>query len=95
MKSGYFYCYDMIFDLNISTCAKLVYAYLCRCSDKRGRCYPSMENIGDACGLKSRTTVNKALNELQQAGLLEKENRRRLDGSNSTNIYIVYEKPHE
>ena len=92
-RKEFFYCYNMIFKLDLSIHAKIIYVFLCRLSDKRGRCYPSMEHIGEACSIKSRTTINTALKELEKIGLLNKNNRRRITGGNTSNEYFIYDCP--
>lgn len=69
---GYFKVDDSIFDLKLSSASKLVYIYLCRCSDKQGRSFPSIRKISRSCSL-SRQTVSNALKELVEFGLLRVE----------------------
>jgi len=61
----------------LSSNAKLIFCYLCRRSDKTGRCYPSQKRIGIDCGIKSLVTVRKAINELVHAGLIRIESNKR------------------
>ena len=61
--TGYFYTYNAVFDAPVSGAAKLAYAYLCKCADRCGVCYPSHKAIAAAAGV-CVTTIKKALAEL-------------------------------
>lgn len=55
---------------------------------KRKECFPSVKTI--AADLKiSKSTVFRALNDLEQAGLIEREERRRTSGGRSSTLYRV------
>lgn len=72
-SQGYFKAPDAIFDLPISTHAKLVFLFLCRCSNKEGTCFPSLSKIAKACSI-SKPTAIKAIKEIK-AHLLIKVQR--------------------
>jgi DNA-binding transcriptional regulator YhcF (GntR family) len=92
MKSGYFYAYNIVFEAPVSGNAKLVYAYLCKCADRNGNCFPSHGKIAVAAGV-CVTTVKKALAELERAGLIDICGQTRSDRSRRANLYgIVKEK---
>ena len=55
------------------TCtAKVVYAYLLDWQRQTGSCYPGQGKIAEACGLSSAKVANRAVGELEVAGLIEK-----------------------
>lgn len=45
--------------------------------DRRGECRPGIETIGERAGIARRNTVSAAIQELQRAGVLAVERRRR------------------
>lgn len=83
---GYF---DAIYyDNELPHRARTVYMYL---KDRAGRgcdCWPAVNTIAASLRL-SRSTVKRALHELVQAGVLEKESRYRENGSNTSNRLIL------
>lgn len=75
LKLGnYFFIPNDIFFYDLTPRAFIVYCYLCKCSDNMGQSFPSRKNIGDNCHIKEKT-VDKAISELVDAGLLDKEHR--------------------
>lgn len=92
-RKNWFYSYNMIFEQAISTHAKLIYLFLCRCADDESECFPSHKYIGNACSIKSRTTVQNAIKELQDIGLVDKEPQYRENGGQSSNLYYIYDSP--
>ena len=66
--------------------AKTVYVYLRDRSDASGVCWPGIKTIARELELSSRT-VQRALGDLEHAGLLEKRQRRRRNGSLTSNLY--------
>ena len=92
-KKNFHIVYNMIYDLPISTDAKIVYGYLSRCADSEGQAFPSYVNIMKKCGFGGRDRVNNALKALISIGLIEKKQRFRSDGGRSSNLYIIYEEP--
>ena len=75
-------------DPDISHRAMAVYMYLKDRSDGQGKCWPGINTI--ASGLKlSRSTVKRALNELEAKGYLAKMPRHRPNGSSTSNLYTV------
>ena len=68
--------------------AKSVYMYLKDRSDKEGTCWPGIKTI--AADLKlSRSTVKRALSDLEKHGYLLKEHRFRDNGSYTSNLYRI------
>lgn len=74
-----------IFDAGLSSHALLVRFYLARCSDRQGRSYPGINTIAEKCRI-GRSTVKRALTELQERGFLFVESGRT---SGSSNQYIL------
>ena len=84
----YFYAYNVIFEGSLSSGAKLVYVYLCKCADREGKCFPSHKNISTACGV-GVTTVKKSLSELEAAGFVKVQGQARSDKGRRANLYII------
>ena len=75
-----------IYDLGLPHRADTVYCYLCDRSNKQGECFPSAKTIALDLSI-SRRTVFRALNELLEKGLIEKQSRLRDNGGSSSNLY--------
>jgi biotin operon repressor len=69
---------------DLSSQAKIVYAQLLSYAWSSDRCFPGQERMGEDLGA-SRTTIYRALQELQAAGWLEVERR----GQGKTNVYVL------
>lgn len=81
--------YDSIYqDQELSHRAKAVYIYLKDHADKDGICWPGIKTIAAGVSL-SRSTVKRALDDLVRAGLVEKTQRWRENGSLSSNLYQI------
>ena len=81
--------YDSIYqDYELSSRAKAVYIYLKDHANKEGTCWPGINTIAAGVSL-SRSTVKRALGDLVKAGLVEKSNRWRENGSLSSNLYWI------
>ena len=65
-----------------------VYMYLKDRANAEGSCFPSVRTIGRELGL-SRSTVKRALADLQEAGFLHREPRYRENGSSTSNLYTL------
>lgn len=68
--------------------AKAVYMYLRDRMDAEQRCWPGIRRIAMDLRL-SRSTVKRALKELEQRGYLQRERRSRENGGDTSNLYIV------
>lgn len=84
----------MIFSLDISCHAKLIYMYLCRCADSEAQSFPSRNTIAKNCSI-SLTSAKNAMRELLNARLLVKEEQFRSDGSQTSNLYTIFPEPYE
>lgn len=81
-----------IFSTNLPHRAIAVYMYLRDRADKNGSCFPAISTI--ASNLKmSKSTVKRALSDLEKAHYIRHERRYRQSGGNSTNLYFVERPP--
>ncbi len=69
-KGKFFLVPTDIFDYNFKPRALAVYMYLSKLSDRNGESYPSRTTISNNCHI-SVTTVDKALKELTDAGVVK------------------------
>ena len=75
-------------DTSVTHRAESVYMYLRDRMDCERRCWPGIKRI--AADLKlSRSTVKRALKELEERGYLRRIRRKRENGGNTSNLYIV------
>lgn len=72
--------------------AKAVYLYLWDRSDAEGKCWPGIKTIAADLGL-SRSTVKRALADLERRGCLERTSRFRENGSHTSNLYTLLPRP--
>ena len=90
LDKGYYKVPDAIhLQENMTSNALIVYIYLCRCSDKNNQCFPSYRDIAEKCFMGERT-VERAIKQLINNGLIIKENRKTKRGGKSSNLYTVY-----
>ncbi|MGD9577832.1 MAG: helix-turn-helix domain-containing protein [Syntrophorhabdus sp.] len=68
--------------------ARAVYMYLKDRAGKGPECWPSVNTVAADLQL-SRSTVKRALHDLVEAGLIEKESRYRENGSRTSNRLIL------
>lgn len=68
--------------------AVAVYMYLKDRVDKEGKCYPAIGTIAGELKL-SRSTVKRAITDLEKSGRLRKEQRWRENGGKSSNMYFL------
>lgn len=80
---------NRIYDTKVSGHAKAVYIYLCRRADSEGQSFPGYGTIAEEVGF-SKSTIQRAVRELIEAGLLLKEFRgRKESGEFFTNLYTI------
>jgi len=78
-------------DENLSSNDVLVYATISRFADNRtGVAYPSRLTIARLSRC-SESTVDRCVQRLVDAGLIEKQTRRTAKGDPDTNLYVVHE----
>ena len=75
-------------DTELSHRALSVYMYLRDRSDAERKCWPSINTIAADLRL-SRSTVKRAIADLEKAGYLQKDHRFRENGSHTSNLYTV------
>ena len=77
-----------IYEYGLPHRAVTVYMYLSNRAGKKKECFPSVKTISDDLRL-SKSTVFRALNDLENAGLIEREERYRISGGRSSTLYRV------
>lgn len=82
---GYF---NSIYASELMHRAVAVYMYLHERADKNGKCYPAISTIARELKL-SRSTVKRAIADLEKSGHLQREKRWRENGGKSSNFYYV------
>ena len=81
--------FDTIYaDRNLPHRAKTVYMYLRSMSASKGECWPGIKTIAADLHL-SRSTVRRALNDLERRGYIQRTPRYRENGSRSSNLYTL------
>jgi DNA-binding MarR family transcriptional regulator len=68
--------------------AVAVFMYLSDRADKDGKCYPAIGTIARDLNL-SRSTVKRALADLEKCGRIRKEQRWRENGGKSSNLFYL------
>lgn len=68
--------------------AKTVYIYLYDRKDKENKAWPSVKRIAKDLSVSVRT-VQRAINDLEKAGLIKREYSYRYDGSSTSNRYFL------
>ena len=80
--------FNFIYAEDLSHREKTVYIYLRDRADASGVCWPGIKTIARDMNL-SRSTVKRALTDLEQHGYLKKASRHRPNGSSTSNLYTV------
>ena len=76
----------LITDKNISTAEYRILSYLLMRAGNKDVCYPSLNTISKDIDI-SLSTVKRAIPELVDKGYLKKINRKRKNGSSTSNLY--------
>ncbi|MCM1061523.1 MAG: helix-turn-helix domain-containing protein [Eubacterium sp.] len=66
--------------------------YLRDRANKNGSCYPAINTIAQDLKI-SKSTVKRALTDLEKEGYVKHERRYRQSGGNSSNLYYVTHPP--
>lgn len=82
---GYF---SHVYTSDLPSRAVMVYMYLKDHADAKGQCYPSVATISKNLKL-SRSTVKRAITDLDRAGFILREQRYRGNGANSSTLYTL------
>ena len=77
-----------IYEYGLPHRAVTVYMYLSNRAGKKKECFPSVKTNAEDLRL-SKSTVFRALNDLENAGLIEREERYRTSGGRSSTLYRV------
>lgn len=80
-----------IYEYGLPHRAVAVYMYLSNRANKKRECFPSVRTIAADLHL-SKSTVFRALNDLEAVGLIEREERWRTSGGRSSTLYKLKEK---
>lgn len=79
---------NYLYQLDLPHRAKLVYLYLYERRGKDNTAWPGLNIIARDLSL-SRSTVKRAIQDLEAANLVRKEARYRTNGSATSNLYIL------
>ncbi|MFT3950968.1 MAG: helix-turn-helix domain-containing protein [Oscillospiraceae bacterium] len=77
-----------IYECELPHRAVTVFMYLSNRAGRKKECFPSAETIATDLSI-SKSTVFRALNDLEKAGLIEREERYRTSGGRSSTLYRV------
>lgn len=80
---------SFLYRTELPHCAKLVYLYLYDRMDRERKAWPGLNTIAQELSL-SRSTVKRAIADLERAGLLKKEPHYRENGSATSNRYYLF-----
>lgn len=80
--------YTSLYSSELPHRAMAVYMYLRDRCDKDGKCYPAIGTIARELKL-SRSTVKRALADLEKNGRIRKEQRWRENGGKSSNMFYL------
>lgn len=75
-------------DTELPSRARTVYMYLRDRADAEGKCWPGIKTIASDLKL-SRSTVKRALDDLEKTGYLKRLPRYRANGSSTSNLYSI------
>ncbi|KUO63210.1 MAG: transcriptional regulator [Gracilibacter sp. BRH_c7a] len=80
--------YTSVYTSELPHRAVAVFMYIRDRADKDGKCYPAIGTIARELKL-SRSTVKRAIKDLEKSGHLRKKQRWRENGGKSSNLYYV------
>ena len=80
--------FQSIYQSSLSHRAKTVYMYLKDRTNQDGTCWPGIKTIACDLGL-SRSTVKRAISDLEKAGFLQRYPRLRENGGRTSNLYKI------
>ena len=80
---------ESIYSLELTQRATLVAFYLINRADSEGTCFPGVKTIAKECNISTRT-VQRALNDLEEAGFLVRESRFHVQGGQRSNLYYLH-----
>jgi predicted transcriptional regulator len=77
-----------LYKANLPMRATLVMNYLINRANQELTCFPAIKTIASDCNMSKRT-VQRALNDLLEVGMIKKESRYRENGGQSSNLYTI------
>ena len=77
-----------IYEYDLPHRAVTVFMYLSNRANKSKTCFPSVKRISEDLHI-SKSTVFRALNDLEAVGLIKREERWRDNGARSSRLYIL------
>ena len=95
LKKEYFQAPNAVFDnpdLGLNRYDRMVYLYLCRCSNQGADAFPGYMGIAKRCGI-SRTTAILTVKSLEGKGFIRVTRRPRSNCDNESNLYQVNQLP--
>lgn len=81
---------EAIYAASLTKRATLVIFYLINRANQELTCFPSVGTIARECNISTRT-VQRALNDLEEAGFLERESRFHERGGQKSSLYRINE----
>lgn len=79
---------NKVYQLELSKRATLVVFYLINRADSELTCFPGIKTIARECNMSTRT-VQRALGDLEEVGLVRKESRFHEQGGQRSNMYYL------
>jgi len=79
---------NKVYQLELSKRATLVIFYLINRADSELTCFPGIKTIARECNMSTRT-VQRALGDLEEVGLVRKESRFHEQGGQRSNLYYL------
>lgn len=80
--------FDLLYRMELPHRAVSVYMYLADRVNKEGECWPAIPTIAAELKL-SESTVRRALCDLRKEGIIETEQRYRINGGKSSLLYKI------
>lgn len=77
---------ESVYALELTQRATLVAFYLINRADQENTCFPSVKTIAKECNISPRT-VQRALNDLEEAGFLVRESRFHEQGGQRSSLF--------
>lgn len=78
-----------IYSANLPHRAVAVYMYRLDRADRNGSCFPAVSTISQDLKM-SKSTVKRAIDDLEKANFIRHERRFRQSGGNSSNLYYLF-----
>lgn len=79
---------ERVYKLELTQRATLVAFYLINRADQENTCFPGVKTIAKDCHMSTRT-VQRALNDLEEAGFIKRESRFHEMGGQRSNMYYL------